>query len=645
LVSFLALAVLLEALGLPARAATMPDWVPLQFDATTAARHATDDAVVLLDHHRCEVLPDGGRTCVRRFAVKVLTRDGEDAARVDLHRSSFVRYSKVKGWVMRPSGRVETFDEEDGTLRSLGNVMELDDTELLSLAPPDAVPGTVFAVQYRYECASDWPQDLLQVQGAWPVDVFQVDVETRRGWRVLSTVGEGRNPGPAGESAGGTWRFVDVRAQRAAAGGGWVPAPPRLAMTLEPIPENGEPRFATWGGVAGWLATLFRSAMERNASIDRLVKELPTEQVAAIGAAGRIARSIWYFAVSVGWGGWVPRPTETTLSRGFGDCKDKTALMLALLRARGLEAVPVAIISPRDDFVAPDLPTFRAFNHAIVGIVWKGDAAPGMAIVDAPGIGRLRLFDATLEPDSAFDLSPALDGATGLAMDPRTTGLLRVPPPSPDRNRADVHETWRRADAGFEVSVAVAMGGSLRARFVDEDGRPARGRDLREWVLESAAERCPAFENLEVTDVLPVDELRWRFTYGYRCPNPWGRFGSFLALPLGEFVDLGALPMPLAGPEGSVYAGLPRTVSQKVEIELPPAAERSGPGAIKVANDVGSVSQEVSFAAGRLVVSRSFTLAMAVLPLEKRDAVLALRDPLAAINAGVVVVRESGAKP
>jgi hypothetical protein len=36
---------------------------------------------------------------------------------------------------------------------------------------------------------------------------------------------------------------------------------------------------------------------------------------------------------------------------------------------------------------------------------------------------------------------------------------------------------------------------------------------------------------------------------------------------------------------------------------------------------------------------------MAVLPLEKREAVLALRDPLVAINAGVVVVREARAKP
>ena len=141
LASFLALAVLLAALGLPARAATMPDWVPLQFDATTAARHATDDAVVLIDHLRCEVLSDGGRACVRRFAVKVLTQDGEDAARVNLYRSSFVRYSKVKGWVMRPSGRVETFDEDDGTLRSLGDVTEIDDAERLSLAPPTPYPA------------------------------------------------------------------------------------------------------------------------------------------------------------------------------------------------------------------------------------------------------------------------------------------------------------------------------------------------------------------------------------------------------------------------------------------------------------------------------------------------------------------------
>src|SRR5207245_7674926 len=41
-------------------------------------------------------------------------------------------------------------------------------------------------------------------------------------------------------------------------------------------------------------------------------------------------------------GGLVPASAETTWSRRFGDCKAKTALLLAILHEFGIEAEPVA---------------------------------------------------------------------------------------------------------------------------------------------------------------------------------------------------------------------------------------------------------------------------------------------------------------
>ena len=121
----------------------------------------------------------------------------------------------------------------------------------LRLLVGEYLDGTVFAVQYRIEVAPEWPQDLLHVQGPWPVELIQFEVEVHGGWRVRPTVDEGRDPGSAGEIASGTWRFVDVPARPALAGSR-APVPLQLELIMEPIPENGEPRLVTWRGVAGW---------------------------------------------------------------------------------------------------------------------------------------------------------------------------------------------------------------------------------------------------------------------------------------------------------------------------------------------------------------------------------------------------------
>jgi len=75
-----------------------------------------------------------------------------------------------------------------------------------------------------------------------------------------------------------------------------------------------------------------------------------------------------YTGVEFGEASIVPRNPTETLERGFGDCKDKATLMVALLRQASIPAYVALLRAGFGTDVEADLPGLGAFNHAIVYI-------------------------------------------------------------------------------------------------------------------------------------------------------------------------------------------------------------------------------------------------------------------------------------
>ena len=87
----------------------------------------------------------------------------------------------------------------------------------------------------------------------------------------------------------------------------------------------------------------------------------------------RLHREIRYTGVEFGDASIVPRKPAEVLARGYGDCKDKAAFLVALLRAAGVPAhVGLLRVSGLD--IDPKLPTFDGFDHAIVYVPPAGKA-------------------------------------------------------------------------------------------------------------------------------------------------------------------------------------------------------------------------------------------------------------------------------
>jgi hypothetical protein len=77
-----------------------------------------------------------------------------------------------------------------------------------------------------------------------------------------------------------------------------------------------------------------------------------------------VSQNIRYVAIYLADGGVVPHSAETILKNQYGDCKDHTVLLAALLKAKGIASSP-ALINLGENYVLPKLPVFTPFNHVI----------------------------------------------------------------------------------------------------------------------------------------------------------------------------------------------------------------------------------------------------------------------------------------
>jgi tetratricopeptide (TPR) repeat protein len=136
--------------------------------------------------------------------------------------------------------------------------------------------------------------------------------------------------------------------------------------------------YTTWSELATLMAPLYVQASQLsddsplNAEIER-IRSADGDQIRmASGALMLVQDRVRYVALSMGEGGYVPADADQTWSRRYGDCKGKTALLLALLHRLGIEADAVLVNSNGSDGLDQRLPLVQYFNHVIIRAIING---------------------------------------------------------------------------------------------------------------------------------------------------------------------------------------------------------------------------------------------------------------------------------
>jgi transglutaminase-like putative cysteine protease len=119
-------------------------------------------------------------------------------------------------------------------------------------------------------------------------------------------------------------------------------------------------------------AKLYQAAATDQEQPTERIRELADEITAGITDPKEQARALYnwvatqirYVGIYLGDGGIVPNHADDILRNLYGDCKDKSTLLVALLAAKGIEAES-AMVNSGDAFTLPKLGDISPINHVI----------------------------------------------------------------------------------------------------------------------------------------------------------------------------------------------------------------------------------------------------------------------------------------
>jgi hypothetical protein len=172
-----------------------------------------------------------------------------------------------------------------------------------------------------------------------------------------------------------------------------------------------------------WYAALLQPSLQLDANLRDLAGQIRernlTVQARVQAVYEAVQRNTGYAAFEFGVHSYQPYPLTLVDRRGFGDCKDKAAMIVALLRAVGVPAEFAMVRTRSAGEISPDAYSVQLFNHAV-------------AYVPA-----LDLFlDGTVEYAAPGELPPDDQGAIAFTVDAGGKVTRRIVPfTSPEASR------------------------------------------------------------------------------------------------------------------------------------------------------------------------------------------------------------------
>lgn len=310
--------------------------------------------------------------------------------------------------------------------------------------------------------------------------------------------------------------------------------------------------WSSWGEVADFVADLWADALAEGA--DAVAAEaarlrMQGDTNATVRAVIRfVQEEVRYLAVDLGHGaGMLPNGAGVVLRRRFGDCKDKSVLLSALLRTLGFDACPMLVAPNWRHAVARLRPSTSVFSHAIVTFVADGVRC----FIDPTYVGQC---------GDLTHLAPPPYGC-GLEVRAGATGLLNLPdPPIAELVVTETFQLDRKQKTGTVEQKLWARGpmaDDLRATLVRQ-GKSAFFKARAEALQKLFPALAPSEEQAVIVDdaAKNIIELRVQHrlpTWGKPADAPpqmfsYGAHGLFLAVENIEGPEQRRLPWMLRHP-------------------------------------------------------------------------------------------------
>ncbi len=133
----------------------------------------------------------------------------------------------------------------------------------------------------------------------------------------------------------------------------------------------------SWDAFSNWYRSLaadrYTLPNEAKKEIKELVKDASDVKEKIKILYKYLQKKNRYVAIEMGLAGWQPQSATQVYTNRYGDCKDLSTFMVAMLNAIGIRAYPALALTKNKGNVNPDEPSYQ-FNHCIVMVPLENDS-------------------------------------------------------------------------------------------------------------------------------------------------------------------------------------------------------------------------------------------------------------------------------
>jgi hypothetical protein len=501
----------------------LPDWA-VQANKTHVPDYAKDASAVILYDEYVETIDANGRATEReREAIRILKPQGRhNGCAVGYDIDEKINYFRV--WTIAADEK--QYQAQDADFAEAGDtqipIMLSTYKERIAHPPAVDVGATVF-------CESEevlrpyMHEKMWRIQIGIPVVFQALEVDLPPGgrhaqaWHSFKAV-------PAVEVAPNHWRWEikDMPALELRD----IPSHPEwdalaARMSVQWGDAALEGKDDEWKSIGAWVTGLEADrplpSPEITSFTQALIGGAPDFYTKLSRITESIQKDVRYFIVSRGISGFQANHAADIFRNRYGDCKDKTTLLIAMLRVASINAYYMPV-DDRRGIVDPDVPSLYG-NHMITAIEVPVEVNDQrlMAITKGHDGRRYLIFDPTNERTPAGNLPSYLQGSYGILSAGPASQVLALPILPPDANGNERKGAFTlAADGGLTGEVDVihdgAEGAEIRLSLKNADEKERRqslessvARDVPGAVLNS-------FQYVQPPELNKPMEVHYKFT-------------------------------------------------------------------------------------------------------------------------------------
>jgi hypothetical protein len=429
--------------------------------------HPDANALIIFEDSSVVFRESGESTSKEHTLVKILTDKGKQSfatRKIPYHR----RYSTVNvllARVIKKDGTIVPVPKDsirDGTMEETQQINILDENfRRLSLAFPGLELGD--SIEMLVETVSQ-PlvknnyNDLILFQGFEPLLKKEATITGPASKPLYFVVKNGQvefSKEKKGDQV--IYRWEKVNSPKIVEELG-------LASILDVAPKVVASTFKNWEELSRYGASLNVGKTEPNealkAKVQELTKGLKTDEEKILAIFRYLSQKIRYMGSSMDLGAFIePHPATYTFEKQYGVCRDKSLLMMTMLKEIGIKSYDTIINLSRE--TDKEIPIIF-FEHAICTVVLKD--------------GKVVYMDPTLELSSEFGETYVGDRYV-LLLDEKGKGLIRVPPVPAERSLGLIKgETKILPDGSIEGKVNIS------------------GKGFYDFILRTISKQIPSFQ-------------------------------------------------------------------------------------------------------------------------------------------------------